>query len=163
MAKLKLNKNLNETLDKEIMCRGLSLALSGVIAISGLGIVANNNLKKHLNAKEETNKTSITYLSSNKIDSRDLELKKHIQENISNLEVVVDEDAFSYYITETIYKKVPVYDTNGYGNTYITEYKKEPSDYRQYSITFEKAKELNIEELLQTRIVYIENTNIKIR
>lgn len=140
MVKLKLNKNLNETLDKEIMCRGLSLALSGVIAISGLGIIANNNLKKYLSLKEETSKTKVTYLSSNEIDSRNLELKRHIQENISNLEVVIDEDTSSYYITETLYKEVPVYDVDGYGNTYITEYKKEPSDYRHYSINLIKQK-----------------------
>ena len=143
MSKLNLNKN-----NSEFYKRGIALTVAGIMAVSGFFIASN--LKKK-DVEKNTNET--VFVSPEENDIRNEELKKHIKENIDSLEVILDYNNISYYITETSYKETPVYDVNEMGVSYVKCFSKEPQSYKYYTVSFELAKKLGIEDLLETKVI----------
>lgn len=141
MSKLRLNKNINKYLNG-----GIAFALAGVMTLSGF-LIASNLKKKDA----ENNSNQVAYSTSDEA-THNQNFVRHINENIDKLNIKIDSENDLYIIEEAIYNKSIIYDIDEYGNKYLRDYGG-PSYYNCYTLTFDKAKELGVDELLESKKV----------
>ena len=98
---------------------------------------------------------STTLYQTTKIESTtDLlfQLKKHLIEIFDNIVVEINDKSEAFVIKEYDFIEEPIYDVNKYNNKYVVGYKTVKSKIREYMISYDNAKSVDMYELLESKV-----------
>ncbi|MBQ9072377.1 MAG: hypothetical protein IJY25_04400 [Bacilli bacterium] len=140
MSKLTINKSITNFLNRN----KVRLAALGTASIMAATMTACTH-----------NKNENTEITINAATEDQQDLKAHILDYITNMDVFKNEGVGGYYIHEELYEEAPGFTMDKNGN--IVETNKNFIGYSQFFISFEDAELLELTEILEARVVWSQN------
>ena len=141
MSKMNINNNLHSFLKKNKI-----KIFAGIAAIvTFLPLPQPKNRIRTSNSESNIG----SYQSENYISNK----KKHIEENIDNINVIKDYDLNQYKLIEDVYKDIPILKTNILGKQYVYRYERKNTGSIESCISCEVADYLGLTELLESKVI----------